>query len=408
MLNSRNFCACSRTDSSRFQRPLDVHLRDSVDAAQPVGERVLGESRNLGVRPGMSTIPGTLEAGRAVAAARNLGIVRGSTLFYDLEAFNTRHSTACTSRRCTSCTCGRPRCTPTGTRRASTPAPPRASGCSTTRGSHRQPDHDARPGLDRGLGRQGEHQLVATSAATGGSPTAGSSSTAAGTTRRWGGVRINIDRNYLNLRTPRLPGSSAPTPARPRRRPPAPQLHRQARLADARCTPATINRTALPPDERRRAAASCPAAVPAQAAAPLQVRGHREVELARPRPRCRPSRHGSATRAATSSPATTGSAWSWRATAAPWCGRGSKGADVTRVQRALNAAGSPYLAVTGQLQHRDGERRRRLPAHSSASAPRRWSATRPGRHCGRGRALEVAAMRGGRAQACCERRDARW
>src|SRR6478735_7399130 len=39
---------------------------------------------------------GRLEAGRAVAAARNLGIVRGSTLFYDLEAFNTRHSTACT------------------------------------------------------------------------------------------------------------------------------------------------------------------------------------------------------------------------------------------------------------------------------------------------------------------------
>ena len=31
----------------------------------------------------------------------------------------------------------------------------------------------------------------------------------------WGGVRINIDRNYLNLRTPKLPG----TASRRRRRP---------------------------------------------------------------------------------------------------------------------------------------------------------------------------------------------
>lgn len=37
---------------------------------------------------------GVLEARRAVAAATNLGIVKGSTLFYDLEAFNTS-GTAC-------------------------------------------------------------------------------------------------------------------------------------------------------------------------------------------------------------------------------------------------------------------------------------------------------------------------
>ena len=43
----------------------------------------------------------------------------------------------------------------------------------------------------------------------------------------WGGVRINIDRNYLDLRTPRLPGSSAragPGPADDVHRP---ALHRQ-------------------------------------------------------------------------------------------------------------------------------------------------------------------------------------
>ena len=39
---------------------------------------------------------GRLEARRAVQAARNLGLVPGSTLFYDLEAFNTRWSTSCT------------------------------------------------------------------------------------------------------------------------------------------------------------------------------------------------------------------------------------------------------------------------------------------------------------------------
>ena len=39
---------------------------------------------------------GKLEAQRAVRAARNLGLVPGSTLFYDLEAFDTRRSTSCT------------------------------------------------------------------------------------------------------------------------------------------------------------------------------------------------------------------------------------------------------------------------------------------------------------------------
>src|SRR6188472_3622248 len=40
---------------------------------------------------------GKLEAQRAVRVARNLGIVPGSTLFYDLEAFDTRRSSSCTN-----------------------------------------------------------------------------------------------------------------------------------------------------------------------------------------------------------------------------------------------------------------------------------------------------------------------
>ena len=76
---------------------------------------------------------GKLEARRAVRAARNLGIVPGSTLFYDLEAFNSPGSPPAPSRPCGSCTPGHARCTATATPPATTPAPPPASGCSTTR-----------------------------------------------------------------------------------------------------------------------------------------------------------------------------------------------------------------------------------------------------------------------------------
>ncbi len=45
-----------------------------------------------------------------------------------------------------------------------------------------------------------------------------------GKTESWGGVRINIDRNYLNLRTPKLPGAKPlrrrPQAARATRAPP--------------------------------------------------------------------------------------------------------------------------------------------------------------------------------------------
>src|SRR3954469_23518603 len=40
---------------------------------------------------------GRAEASKAVDTAQRLGIVRGSTLFYDLEAFDTRKSKSCTS-----------------------------------------------------------------------------------------------------------------------------------------------------------------------------------------------------------------------------------------------------------------------------------------------------------------------
>ena len=51
----------------------------------------------------------------------------------------------------------------------------------------------------------------------------------------WGGVRINIDRNYLNLRTPKLPGSPTTTSSGPR--------YTGASLSDPLCNPKSINRS---------------------------------------------------------------------------------------------------------------------------------------------------------------------
>ena len=201
-----------------------------------------------------------------------------------------------------------------------------------------------------------------------------------GHTESWGGVRINIDRNYLNLRTPRLPGSSAPTPA------PTPPTtstgprYTGSSLADARCTSEVHQPHGLPPDERRTRQLRDPVAVPAQAAAPLPLRGHREVELADHRRPAglpgpgRPPRRDIVTLNDWVSLVVAGNGGTVvRA--------GSKGADVTRVQRALNAAGSPYLTVTGSYNTATANA---IGAYQrkSASAPRRWWRRRPGRRCG--------------------------
>ena len=58
-----------------------------------------------------------------------------------------------------------------------------------------------------------------------------------GTDESWGGVRINIDRNYLNLRTPKLPGHDHARRPRRARATPA------RRLSDPLCTPQSINRS---------------------------------------------------------------------------------------------------------------------------------------------------------------------
>ena len=164
---------------------------------------------------------GELEAQRAVGAARNLGIVPGSTLFYDLEAFDTRRSTSCTQSAIrflhawTTHAAHLPlRVGVLLQRRLRHPDDGRPAG------EARQQHRHAGPDLDRRLERQGEHLLLL-HPQHGWQPYGRAKQYQGGHNETWGGVRINIDRNYLNLRTPKLPGAAA------RAGSPAPALHGQ-------------------------------------------------------------------------------------------------------------------------------------------------------------------------------------
>ena len=226
---------------------------------------------------------GRLEATRAVAAARNLGIVRGSTLFYDLEAFNTRQSSACTYSALYFLHLW------TTTLHANGYASGYYS--SAASGIRMLDDQRVRTGNRIAMPDQvwiadwNGHANTSSSyiRSDGWQPYGRAKQYQGGHNETWGGVRINIDRNYLNLRTPRLPGSShAGAGAGPDTGTGAvvrPALHGQ--LARGRQVQPDVDQPrGLPTDERRARHLRHPAAVPAQAAAPLPLRGHREVELA--------------------------------------------------------------------------------------------------------------------------------
>ena len=154
----------------------------------------------------------------------------------------------------------------------------------------------------------------------------------------WGGVTINIDRNYLDLSgvaaTPPPPPTPAPTDT-------------SSKLSDPRCTPASINRAAYrytTPSQRTGLHVPLQCLLKQQGLYAGAVRG-------------------------TWNPATTTAVKAWQArvhhrvqrafTTADWTSllaagnsrsvlkAWSRNPDVVRVQRALNAAGSPLLKVTG-------------------------------------------------------------
>ena len=184
-------------------------------------------------------LQGQAEAKKAVSVAQDLGIVAGSTIFYDLEAFDTRKSSACTSSALWFVN--------SWTRQLH--ASGYASGyySSAASGIRMLDDARVRPGNELVLPDQiwiaDWDQRVNTSStyvrSDGWQPYGRAKQFMGGHNERHGGVTINIDRNYLDLRTPILPDRSAPKPD------PAPAAPTSGTpSSDPECTTASISQSA--------------------------------------------------------------------------------------------------------------------------------------------------------------------
>jgi peptidoglycan hydrolase-like protein with peptidoglycan-binding domain len=289
---------------------------------------------------GAARSQGALEARRAVVAARTLGIVPGSTLFYDLEAFNTSIS---------SCTWSSLWFLSYWTRELHRYG--YASGVYSSAASGIRVLDDARVRTGNQITMPDQVWIAdwnnrADTASSyirsdGWLPYNRAHQYRGGHNETWGGVTINIDRNYLDLRTPRLAGTPAPAPA------PAPgPAYTGTSTADPMCTTRSINRTAYRPTSPARGSF----VVPLQCLLKQRLLYRYEVTGT-----WNPQ-------TSTALRAFQGSVGhlvrdivtlnDWVSLITAGTGRsalvtGSTGADVTRVQRALNAAGSPYLTVTG-------------------------------------------------------------
>ncbi len=325
---------------------------------------------------------GVLEARKAVTAARNLGIVAGSTLFYDLEAFNIKHSTACTWSALwflSSWTQELHRY-----RYASGIYSSAASGLKIV------DDARVRPGNTVTMPDQvwiadwnGKASTYSSYIRNDGwNPYGRAHQYQGGHNETWGGVTINIDRNYLDLRTPTLPGAAAPAPA-----PTTPSdgvRYTGSSLADPRCAPSTISRSSY---VTTSATSSTGLIVPLQCVLkqqhlyPYSVTGTWNAQTTSALHAFQ-SRVGHPVRSYASQN-------DWVSLMVAGNGahrlkRGVRGADVVMVQRAMNAAAAPHLRVTGYYnrataravgayQHRLGMR-----TTKRVSAPT-WSMLRAGR-----------------------------
>src|SRR5680860_295176 len=289
---------------------------------------------------------GRAEAAGAVATARRLGIVRGSTLFYDLEAFDTRRSTACTSSAMWFVHSWSSKLHALGY----------ASGFYSSAASGIRMLDDARvrvrsPHLLPDQIWIADWDNKANTASTyirsdGWQPYRRAKQYRGGHNETWGGVTINIDRNYVNLRTPKIPGSPTPGPS-PTPPPPAAPPYTGTKTTDARCTGSSISRT------RYR---KTNAHVRTSLVVPLQC-------LLKQRHLYRYAVTGSWNRQTLSALHTfqrrAGYPMRNYVTRNHWVAllsagnggtvlrSGVRAADVTRVQRALNAAGGPSLTVNG-------------------------------------------------------------
>jgi peptidoglycan hydrolase-like protein with peptidoglycan-binding domain len=290
---------------------------------------------------------GRAEARKAVTRAQQLGIVRGSTLFYDLEAFDTRKSTACTQSALWYLNGWTRQLHDLGY----------ASGfySSAASGMKMMDDQRVRAGNQIAMPDQiwiADWNGAANTSSSyirsdGWQPYSRMKQYRGGHTETYGGVRINIDRNYLKLRTPKIPGSSTPAPApAPAPAPKAPK-YTGSSTTDARCTPSTITRRDYP---TINPGASATFTVPLQCL--LKQQHYYKYEVTG-------SWNSQTTAALSAFKTAVGLPKSASVTRSTWTALVSRGnsrtllrvgmrnADAVRVQRAMNAALARGLAVSG-------------------------------------------------------------
>ncbi len=299
---------------------------------------------------------GRAEADKAVATAGRLGIVPGSTLFYDLEAFNINKSAGCTWSAMWFLHSWTARLHARGY----------ASGYYSSAASGIRMLDDARVRANNPITLPDQIWIADWNGKAntdssyirddGWRPHGRAHQYQGGHNETWGGVTINIDRNYLDLRTPKLPGSTAPAPDPE----PAPPRHTGSKMSDPKCTPASISRTAY----RKVSASTGESQVTAlqcvlkqQRHYPYEVTGTWNAQtltaLHAFQDSSRQPRRDYTTRSLWTALLVSGNT---RTVLRP----GVQAPDATRVQRALNAARAPRLSVSGTY---DGPTMRAMKAY---------------------------------------------
>ncbi|MEO5652604.1 MAG: glycoside hydrolase domain-containing protein [Marmoricola sp.] len=298
---------------------------------------------------------GRAEANKAVDVAAGLGIVPSSTLFYDLEAFSITKSSACTWSALWFLHAWTNQLHERGY----------ASGyySSAASGIRMLDDARVRPENPIALPDQiwiadwnGKANVESSYIRSDGwKPYGRAHQYQGGHNETWGGVTINIDRNYLDLRTPKIDGAPAPSSPPPAPTPtPEPDGPRYtgSSLSDSACTPASISRPAY----RRTGASRGGSQVTAlqcllkqQRLYPYEVTGRWNSQtltgLRGFQRRMGQASHNYTTRTLWTSLLVAGNSGTV-------VRRGVRDADVVRVQRALNAAQAPRLDVTGAYNRR--------------------------------------------------------
>ena len=275
---------------------------------------------------------GTLEAQRAVAAAKALGIVPGSTLFYDMESWNTSSSAACNWSTLWFLSSWSQELHTLGY--ASGVYSSASSGIKTLDNARVRPGNKAVLPDQIWIADWNKQANTYSSyiRSDGWLPYRRAHQYQGGHNETWGGVRINIDRDYLDLRTPALPRTATSG---------------STSTADPKCTAATINRPTYRRTGPHRGAASYVAlqcllkqrrlytgAVTGQWS-PMTTQALRGYQHAIGHPV-----RSFFTRSDWVSLLTAGNSGRTLRT-------GSTGADVIRVQRAINAASASQLTPNG-------------------------------------------------------------